>query len=1039
MIKPSITKDATSGVYGFVDSIDEKGISGWILDLDGGVNVVEVYINNVKVGEKEAYVHRPDIDNIIGKRTNCGFFISWREIKIIENVLSSNKVYINILHKRTQIPISGNYNYKMVGQTKKNFVDKLDYKTDILKTSEELTNILKFPVVDKPIISIIIPCHNKFEYTYRCLKSIHENTDLDIIEIIIADDNSTDETVNIGRYVNGVKVIRNIPALGFLKNCNEASRIARGEYLLFLNNDTEVKRDWLKHLVDTMQTYPDAGIVGPKFIFPDGTLQEAGGIIWKDASGWNFGRGDDPEKPEYNYVKEVDYISGACILVRRKLWEEAGGFDLRYAPAYAEDSDLAFTARKLGYKVIYQPKSVVVHYEGISHGKDTSTGIKRYQDINKDKFFNKWKNVLESEHLENGKHPFLARDRSVFNKHILIIDHYVPEPDKDAGSKTMLNFIKILKSIGFSITFIGDNFYRSEPYTSDLQKIGVEVLYGAYYYQNWREYIMNTIGYYDIILLSRSWISEKYIEYLKEIKDTYVDDISSKFPKLIYYPHDLSFLRLQREYEVTGQKKYLEEAINLKNKEYRIFNQVDAILLPGTHERETIKKDINNKYVRVVPPFIYEEEFPISKEDSFQKRIGILFIGGFRHRPNYQGVKWFIENCWSYIKENIKDIKFYIAGSEIPEDIKRLQDIDNNIEVLGCLTEEELKAVYNKVRLAIAPLTYGAGVKGKVIESIANGVPMVTTSIGAEGIPNAEEVLLISDNPVEFSKNVISLYTNSALWESIRNKMIEYANKFLHFDNGRKVFIELIDDILKTNYGFCNVCGKYTDFDKKSDNLRETYVCKFCGSISRNRHLAKILAYELSNGKIDNLVALLRENKNLKIFEASGSSGAIYRVLQKFDNYVCSEYKKELPLGVELSKKVYNQDLQNLTFDSCSFDVVITQDVLEHVRDPWVAFREIHRVLKPKGIHIFTIPYNNTAPTTKRVDILNGQEIFILPPVYHGDPMNPEGALVYTDFGYDIVDYLKNIGFETQVYWSTEDDVIYNKVFNNVVFLSRKI
>ncbi len=1034
MIKPSITKDATSGVYGFVDSIDEKGISGWILDLDGGVNVVEVYINDVKVAEKEAYVHRPDIDNIIGKRNNCGFFIPWREIKIIENVLSSNKVYINILHKRTQIPISGNYNYRIVGHTKKNFVDKLDYKTDILKTSEELTNILKFPVVDKPIISIIIPCHNKFEYTYRCLKSIHENTDLDIIEIIIADDNSTDETVNIGKYVNGVKVIRNIPALGFLKNCNEASRIAKGEYLLFLNNDTEVRKDWLKHLVDTMQTYPDAGIVGPKLIFPDGTLQEAGGIIWKDASGWNFGRGDDPEKPEYNYVKEVDYISGACILVRRKLWEEVGGFDLRYAPAYAEDSDLAFTARKLGYKVIYQPKSVVVHYEGISHGKDTSTGIKRYQDINKDKFFNKWKNVLENEHLENGKHPFLARDRSVFNKHILIIDHYVPEPDKDAGSKSSLNIIKIFKALGFHVTFIGDNFYRSEPYTSNLQSMAVEVIYGSDYAYNWKQYLKKNLRYFDLVLLNRSWISDKYIDYFIELRNSGLD-----LPKTIFYPHDLSFIRLEREYKATGNRKYLEEAIKSKETEYKIFKEVDAIIVITKDEEEIVRGDFKDKYIRTAPIFIFDKEFPISKNDDFNKRSGIFFIGGFRHRPNYYAVKWFIENCWDYVKGKLNDIVFYIAGSEIPEDINILEKIDRNIKILGHLDENELRNTYDRVRVVIAPLTYGAGVKGKVLEAVAHGVPIVTTSIGAEGIPGAEKVAIISDNPMEFSESLINLYTDSDLWSSIRKRMVEYSKKRLSFENGKRVFIEIIDNVLETNYGFCNVCGKYTDFDKKSDNLRETYVCKFCGSISRNRHLAKILAYELSDGKIDNLVALLRENKNLKIFEASGSSGAIYRVLQKFDNYVCSEYKKELPLGVELSEKVYNQDLQNLTFDSCSFDVVITQDVLEHVRDPWVAFREIHRVLKPKGIHIFTIPYNNTAPTTKRVDISNGQEIFILPPVYHGDPMNPEGALVYTDFGYDIVDYLKNIGFETQLYWSTEDDSIYNKVFNNVVFLSRKI
>ncbi|MEM4620337.1 MAG: glycosyltransferase [Desulfurococcaceae archaeon] len=1024
MIKPNITKSATSGVYGFVDSIDEKGISGWILDLDEGVNVVEVYIGGVKVVEKEANLQRPDIDNIIGKITNCGFFVSWREIKLTsEDILRLNKFHIIITHKRTQFVITGNYNYS------------LGHKVESLQIENTSSSAeISFPRVDKPIVSIIIPCHNKFEYTYNCLKSIHQNTDLQTIEIIIADDNSSDETINIGRYVSGVKVIRNIPALGFLKNCNEASKIARGKYILFLNNDTEVTKGWLEYLLEIIETQPDVGIVGPKLIFPDGKLQEAGGIIWKDASGWNYGRGDDPEKPEYNYVKEVDYISGACILVRRELWDKIGGFDIRYAPAYFEDCDLAFTVRKMGFKVVYQPKSVVVHHEGISHGKDTSTGIKKYQDLNKYKFFEKWKNVLCEEHLENGKDPFLARDRSIFKKHILIIDHYVPEPDKDAGSKTMLNIIKIFKSLGFHVTFIGDNFFRSEPYTSNLQSMGIEVIYGSDYAYNWKQYLKENLKYFDLVFLSRSWISDKYIDYFRELRDSGLD-----LPKTIFYPQDLSFIRLEREYKATGDMKYLEESVKSKEIEYKIFKEVDATLVLSKYEEALLCNSIKDKYVKFIPGFIFDEQFPISKEDDINKRSGIFFIGGFRHRPNYYGVKWFIENCWDYVKEKLHGIKFYIAGSEIPEDIKQLGSYDRNIEVLGHLSEYELKAMYDKVRVVVAPLTYGAGVKGKVIEAIAHGVPIVTTSIGAEGIPDAEEVTIISDNPIEFSESLIKLYTDSNFWGSIRKKMVEYSKKHLSFENGKRVFIEIIDKVLNTSYGYCNVCGRYTDFTKNSDNLRETYICKFCGSISRNRHLAKILAREISGGKIDNLVNLLRENDNLRVYEAYGSTGAIYNVLQKFDNYVCSEYKKDIPLGVEISKRVYNQDLQNLTFDSCSFDVVITQDVLEHVRDPWVAFKEIYRVLKSNGIHIFTIPYNNTAPTRRRVDNSNGQETFILPPVYHSDSMNPEGALVYTDFGYDLVDILKNFGFETQVYWSTEDDGIYNKIFNNVVFLSKKI
>ncbi len=209
---------------------------------------------------------------------------------------------------------------------------------------------IEFKVVNKSKVTIIIPVHNKFDYTYKCLKSIYLHTNLEEIEIIIADDSSTDETINIHKYVKNVKIVRNEKPLGFLKNCNNASKYAKGKYILFLNNDTQVQPGWLDYLIETIESDDKIGLVGPKFVYPDGRLQEAGGIIWKDGTGWNYGRFDDPEKPEYNYLKEVDYISGACILIRKDLWEEIGGFDERFTPAYFEDTDLAFEVRRKGIK-----------------------------------------------------------------------------------------------------------------------------------------------------------------------------------------------------------------------------------------------------------------------------------------------------------------------------------------------------------------------------------------------------------------------------------------------------------------------------------------------------------------------------------------------------------------------------------------------------------------------------------------------------------------------------------------------------------------
>ncbi len=282
-------------------------------------------------------------------------------------------------------------------------------------------------------VSIIVPAYNQWDYTYMCLESIYENTPDIPYEIILADDNSSDETAEAGKYVKNAKIIRNGTNLGFLKNCNNAAGFASGRYILFLNNDVEVQKNWLKELLSALENDETAGMAGPKFIYPNGVLLEAGGIIWRDAESWQYGRFDDPGRPEYNRARETDYISGACLLIRKELFEDIGGFDERYAPAYYEDSDLAFEVRKRGYGVIYEPRSTVVHFENVSYKKSakkksgagngaagdssgsasapsgaSSANISRHG--NKEKFIKKWKLVLENEHYEQMTNISAARN-----------------------------------------------------------------------------------------------------------------------------------------------------------------------------------------------------------------------------------------------------------------------------------------------------------------------------------------------------------------------------------------------------------------------------------------------------------------------------------------------------------------------------------------------------------------------------------------------------------------------------------------------------
>ena len=140
--------------------------------------------------------------------------------------------------------------------------------------------------------------------------------------------------------------------------------------MCFLNNDTVVRGGWLEHLVITAEGDPKIGAVGAKLLYPDGRLQEAGNILWRDATGWNVGHAENPEDPRYNFLRDADYVSGAALLVRRELFERLGGFSEAYRPAYYEDADLCFGVRSLGYRVVYQPRAEVVHYEGVTSGDE---------------------------------------------------------------------------------------------------------------------------------------------------------------------------------------------------------------------------------------------------------------------------------------------------------------------------------------------------------------------------------------------------------------------------------------------------------------------------------------------------------------------------------------------------------------------------------------------------------------------------------------------------------------------------------------------
>jgi GT2 family glycosyltransferase len=385
-----------------------------------------------------------------------------------------------------------------------------------------------------PLVSIIIPVHNQFAHTFNCLRAIHGQTTGLNYDVIVVDDGSDDETPTMLDRIGGIRVIRHASNRGFIAACLSGVAEARGRYLVFLNNDTIVRPDWLAALVEVFQTDPQAGLVGAKLLFPDGMLQEAGGIVWRDGSTSSFGRTDDPTRPEYNYVREVDYCAGACIAIPRELFLSCGGFDLRFSPAYYEDADLAFRVRSRGKKVVYQPRAEVVHFEGASAGTDVFTGPRHYQAINQGKFREKWTGVLK-DHQKRGTDLWKARDRYVRGR-VLVIDQRIPKLDRDSGSLRLCHILRLLRDLGQKVTLIPDDLVPTHPYTEHLQSQGVEIL-SAPYVTDIGSFLRTEALRYDVILLARVNVADKYIETVKR---------SAPNSFIIFDTVDLHFVRMQR-------------------------------------------------------------------------------------------------------------------------------------------------------------------------------------------------------------------------------------------------------------------------------------------------------------------------------------------------------------------------------------------------------------------------------------------------------------------------------------------------------------
>jgi GT2 family glycosyltransferase len=624
-------------------------------------------------------------------------------------------------------------------------------------------------------VSVVIPVFGQLAYTLNCLDSLWRLRSTIAFEVILIDDCSPDGSAALLAGLHGVRLFLSETNQGFIASCNQGAQHSTGEFVVFLNNDTRVVEGWLDALVDSFTLFPQAGRVGSKMLYPDGSLQEAGCIIWRDASCWNVGRNDDPNRPHYSFARQTDYVSGCSIMLRTAFFKSLGGFDAHYAPAYCEDSDLAMRVREAGQQVWFQPQSRVVHYEGVTSGTSTDHGVKAYQLINARKLFLRWRQSLAS-HRPNGDAPHLERERTV-QQRALMIDANLPTPLQDAGSVTASLTLHLLQQLGYKTHFVPqDNFLFQPGPATDLMRQGIEVAY-APFETDLETYLRRHGRSFDVIMVFRVTVLEQTHHLLRRF--------APQAP-ILFHTMDLHHLRLEREASLSGDLHSLTAAAALKTQELALVSAVDCTITHSTYERGLLCHGAPSAPV-IVWPFM----FPLhGTAIGFEDRQDFGFLGGYGHTPNVDAVTFFVRDILPLIHKTLPRARFIIAGANPTAAVTALAG--PHVIVTG--QRDDLRPVFDGIRVFACCLRVGAGTKGKISASMSYGVPVVSTSCGAEGMDLSDgEDVLLADSAADFAASCIRLHQSPALWQKLSKNGQTLVRDRHSLDMGKTVLEQAID------------------------------------------------------------------------------------------------------------------------------------------------------------------------------------------------------------------------------------------------------
>jgi len=645
---------------------------------------------------------------------------------------------------------------------------------------------LQLPVSDLPRVSIVIPMHGQYPSTRRCLAAIAYAPSTVPYELIVVDDGSTDDSCHwLADEAPAVHVVRHDFARGFNQACCSGAAIARGEFIVLLNNDTEPCARWLEELLAPFEQWSDTGLVGAQLVMANGRLQEAGGIVWGNGEPWNYGRGGNPYDPRYAYARQVDYASGAALAIRADLWRQVGGFSPEFSPAYYEDTDLAFKVREAGLQVRYAPLARVIHHEGVSNGSDTEVaeGLKRYQAINAPLFEKKWAAAFDGPTEPNLSEAEQIKDRGIVGR-ALFIDHDTPRPDRDAGSHAALVEMELVQALGWKISFLPANLAWLSSYTEALQRRGIEALH-APFVLSLEQLLRERGSEFDLIYITRYSVAGAALPLISR---------HAPQARILFCNADLHHLRELRAARAQGLEgeaadRALAQVRDVQRQELEVIRQVHLTFSYSEVEQAVIEAETLGAAPTATCPWVVEGP---SEPAPLEGRSGLAFLGSYGHPPNREAIAWFLAEVWAALHERCPWLQLHLYGSGMPAELGSSWGSIPGVALEGWVADPA--TVYSRHRLFVAPLRSGAGLKGKVAAAAAHGIPQVLSPIAAEatGLRHNEEVWIAhtSDHWIEA---VEQLSQDDRRWRH----MSEAAHRYARNSWSRERGLELMSQALQ--------------------------------------------------------------------------------------------------------------------------------------------------------------------------------------------------------------------------------------------------